>query len=54
MAGTEDRAAIRVALESLKGFVGVTGPFDYSTSHDTEKEFARIMIKDGKWVPYSK
>jgi len=54
MAGTEDRAAVRVALESLNGFVGVTGPFDYSKSHDTAKEFARIMIKDGKWVPYSK
>ena len=54
MAGTEDRAAMRVALESLKSFVGVTGTFDYSKSHDPQKEYARIMVKNAKWVPYEK
>ncbi len=49
--GAKDRASIGKALEGLGGLRGVTGDFDYSKSHDPVKEYAKIIIKDGKWVP---
>jgi len=49
--GAKDRASIGMALDSLGSFKGVTGDFDYSKSHDPVKEYAKIAIKDGKWVP---
>lgn len=49
--GATDRASVAPALESLGGLTGVTGDFDYSQSHDPVKEYAKIVIKDGKWVP---
>ena len=48
--GAKDRASIAPALESLGGFAGVTGNFDYSDSHDPTKEFAKIVIEDGAWA----
>ena len=47
--GAKDRASVAPALESLR-YSGVTGDFDYSKSHDPQKEFAKIIVKDGKWV----
>lgn len=49
--GAKDRASVAPALESLAGIVGVTGSYDYSKSHDPAKEFAKIVISDGKWAP---
>ncbi len=49
--GAKDRASVAPALESLGAFKGITGKFDYSKSHDPAKEYAKIMVKDGKWVP---
>src|SRR5210317_294789 len=51
-AGIDDRAKIKDALESLRGFQGATGYISYASSHDPEKELVRITIKDGKWVLY--
>jgi branched-chain amino acid transport system substrate-binding protein len=47
--GAKDRASVAPALETLR-YSGVTGDFDYSKSHDPQKEFAKIIVKDGKWV----
>ena len=47
--GAKDRASVAPALESLR-YSGVTGDFDYSKSHDPQKEFAKIMVRNGKWV----
>ena len=49
--GAKDRDAVFQALNTLTGFKGVTGTYDYTKSHDPEKEYAKIMIKGGKWVP---
>jgi branched-chain amino acid transport system substrate-binding protein len=51
-AGVEDRAKVKDALESLKGFQGATGSISYANSHDPEKELVRITIKSGEWVVY--
>ena len=51
-AGVENRAAVREALISLKGFQGATGSVSYANSRDPEKELVRITIKDGEWVVY--
>lgn len=48
--GAKDRASVAPALEALGGLAGVTGNFDYSQSHDPEKEYAKIVVKDGAWV----
>ncbi len=49
--GAKDRASVAPALESLGGLVGITGTFDYSKSHDPEKTYAKIVVKDGAWAP---
>ena len=48
--GAKDRASVAKALESLGGLPGVTGNFDYSKSHDPAKEYAKIVISNGKWT----
>jgi len=52
MVGVQDRAKVRVGLESLRGFEGATGSISYANGHDPEKELVKITIKDGKWVLY--
>jgi branched-chain amino acid transport system substrate-binding protein len=51
-AGVEDRAKVKDALVSLRGFQGATGSISYANSHDPEKELVRITIKNGEWVLY--
>jgi len=51
-AGVDDRAKVKDALVSLKGFQGATGSISYANSHDPEKELVRITIKNGEWVLY--
>jgi ABC-type branched-subunit amino acid transport system substrate-binding protein len=53
VAGVDDRAKVRPALESLKGYNGATGSISYAHGHDPEKELLKITIKDGKWVVYN-
>ena len=57
IAGTDDRAAIRDALEKVK-FKGMLNcEFAYSpTDHDgqTGEGYEPLIIKDGKWWPYKK
>jgi branched-chain amino acid transport system substrate-binding protein len=52
-AGT-DRAKVRAALESTRGFVGITGVFDFSSAdHNGLDRRAVVMIEiaDGQWRP---
>jgi len=47
-----DRAGVRTALESTKGFVGITGVFDFSpTDHNGLDRRAVVMVQvvDGQW-----
>ncbi len=53
VAGVDDRAKVRPALEGLKGYNGATGSISYANGHDPEKELLKITIKDGKWVVYN-
>lgn len=48
--GAKDRNSVARALEQLGNYSGVTGEFDYSVSHDPVKKYAKIIIKDGKWM----
>jgi len=52
MVGVQERAKVRIGLESLRGFQGATGSISYANGHDPEKELVKITIKDGKWVLY--
>ena len=56
IAGTDDRAAIRDALEKVQ-FEGIMGTYKYSpTDHDgnSGESFWGIYRKDGQWWPYGK
>jgi branched-chain amino acid transport system substrate-binding protein len=49
-AGSDDPEAIRDALETTKGFPGVTGVTTINESHDAVKDIGIVEIKDGKKV----
>jgi branched-chain amino acid transport system substrate-binding protein len=56
IAGTDDRAALRDALEKVK-YHGMIGDYAYSpTDHDgiSGEAYGPIIVKDGKWWPYKK
>jgi branched-chain amino acid transport system substrate-binding protein len=49
-----DRAKVRAALETTRGFVGITGVFDFSPAdHNGLDRRAAVMIEiaDGQWRP---
>lgn len=49
----EDRAALRDAIESVQGFVGISGLFNLGPDdHNglTKDAFVMVTIKDGDWV----
>ncbi|GLR62617.1 ABC transporter substrate-binding protein [Marinospirillum insulare] len=51
-AGSTDREAVRKALESIQGYVGVTGVFNMSsTDHNglSADSFRILEVKNGKW-----
>ena len=51
-AGSTDREAVRKALESIQGYVGVTGVFNMSsTDHNglSTDSFRILEVKNGKW-----
>jgi branched-chain amino acid transport system substrate-binding protein len=57
IAGTDDRAALRDALEKVNYKGGLLADFKYSpTDHDgqTGESMEPLIIKDGKWLPYKK
>lgn len=51
-AGTTDKAAVRDALESIQGHVGVTGTFNMSADDHNgldAKSFRILEVQDGSW-----
>jgi branched-chain amino acid transport system substrate-binding protein len=56
IAGTDDRAAVRDAMEKVK-YKGLLASWNYTpTDHDGQngEELYPLMVKDGKWYPYKK
>jgi len=56
-AGTPDRQKLRDAIESLQGFVGTAGVFNYSPTDHTGLDltaFEMLTVKDGKFAIYKK
>ncbi len=54
-AGSTDRAAVRNALENIKGFVGTGGIFNYSATDHTGLDldaFEMLTVKGGKFTVY--
>jgi len=48
-----DRAKIRDAIEATRGFVGISGVFNFSkTDHNglSKNSFALVKVSDGKWT----
>lgn len=50
-AGDLDRAKIRDALASIKGFTGVTGTFDIDANRDARKPISMLRIEGNRFVP---
>ena len=46
------RPAVAKTILKLKDFSGATGSFDYTTSRDPVKEYAKTTVKGGKWVMF--
>ncbi len=56
-AGEPDREKVRDALETLTGFVGTAGVFNFSATDHTGLDltaFEMLTVKDGKFVMYKK
>lgn len=56
-AGQPDREKVRDAIESLKGFVGTAGVFNFSPTDHTGLDleaFEMLTVKDGKFALYKK
>ena len=56
-AGAPDREKVRAAIESLKGYVGTAGVFNYSPADHTGLDlnaFEMLTVKDGKFTIYKK
>jgi branched-chain amino acid transport system substrate-binding protein len=56
IAGTDDRAAVRDAMEKVR-YKGLLASWNYTpTDHDGQngEELYPLMVKDGKWYPYKK
>jgi branched-chain amino acid transport system substrate-binding protein len=48
-----DKAKIRSEIENTRGFVGISGQFNFSTTDHyglTKNSFALVQIKNGKWT----
>ena len=54
-ARSTDREKVRTAIESLKGFVGISGIFNYSSNDHTGLDltaFEMLIVRDGKFALY--
>lgn len=49
-----DREAIKQYLTTLKGYKGATGVHDFDANGDVLKEPEKLVVKDGKFQPYTK
>ena len=49
-AASGQRSAVAPAIRQVSAFAGATGAFDYTTSRDPVKTYARTTVRDGVWV----
>ncbi|MDR0761375.1 MAG: ABC transporter substrate-binding protein, partial [Treponema sp.] len=52
-AGTLDRAAVRDAVNAIN-YPGITGPTFFDSIGDADKQFQKVVIRNGKFVQYKK
>ena len=50
--GATDRKTLRDKLAAIKDFPGVTGKTTFDENRDVNKTLSRLVIKDGKYIPY--
>lgn len=48
------RPEVKAALDSFKGYKGATGVIKFDANGDVQKSFSKLVVKDGKFVPYKK
>lgn len=50
--GAADRKSLRDNLASIKEYPGVTGKTSFDENRDVLKELGKLVIKDGKYIPF--
>ena len=50
--GATDRKTLRDNLAGIKDFPGVTGNTTFDANRDVNKTMSRLVIKDGKYIPF--
>lgn len=50
--GAADRKSLRDTLAGIKDFPGVTGKTSFDENRDVNKTLAKLVVKDGKFVPF--
>lgn len=50
----KSRVDVKAALDSFKGYKGATGVIKFDANGDVQKSFSKLVVKDGKFVPYKK
>lgn len=50
--GAKDRSSLRDALAAIKNYPGVTGSTSFDENRDVDKKLFKLMVKDGKYIPY--
>ena len=50
--GATDRKTLRDNLAAIKDFPGVTGNTTFDENRDVNKTMSRLVIKDGKYIPF--
>jgi branched-chain amino acid transport system substrate-binding protein len=52
-AGTLDRPAVRNAVSNID-YPGITGPTTFDSIGDASKVFQKVVVRNGKFVQYTK
>jgi len=52
-AGATDRLSLRDKLSAVKNFPGVTGKTSFDENRNVDKALTKLIVKDGKFVPYN-
>jgi branched-chain amino acid transport system substrate-binding protein len=50
--GATDRKTLRDKLAAIKNYPGVTGKTSFDENRDVDKALTKLVVKDGKFVPY--
>lgn len=50
--GGNDRKTLRDKLAAIKDFPGVTGKTSFNENRDVDKSLMKLVIKDGKYIPF--